>query len=177
MELCKGKELFNQINAKRKSVYRYTERQIARIIYQLIMTVNYLNANDIVHRDIKPENIMFVNENSDVIKLIDFGTATKINIKGGERMKEYFGSPFYIAPEVLKGNYNQKCDIWSIGVIFFTMIMKRTPFDGKNDQEIIDNILYKPINFHHTEFKKISGHSLDLMKQFLFKDEKSRITA
>lgn len=142
MELCKGGELFNQINAKRKIAARYTERQAARIIYQLVMVLKYLHANNVVHRDIKPENILFWTPKSDVIKLIDFGTAVEIDIKKGERLKEQYGSPFYIAPEVIRGDYNHKCDEWSVGIIFFMMMMRRAPFDGRTDQEIVNNVLF-----------------------------------
>lgn len=137
------------------------------------MVVNYLHANNIVYRDFKPENILFSKSKTDIIKVVDFGTATRF--KRGVPLTEQFGSPYYIAPEVIKMNYNEKCDEWSIGVILFTMLMRRQPFDGKTDQDVINNILFKPINFHHTEFNKISSHCLDLMKQLLFKDANSRI--
>lgn len=72
----------------------------------------------IVHRDLKPENILF--EPSGLIKIIDFGTSGKFH--KDEQLKETYGTAYYIAPEVLKGNYNEKCDIWSIGVIMYILL-------------------------------------------------------
>lgn len=71
-------------------------------------------------------------------------------------MHEHFGTPYYIAPEIIRGDYGCKADVWSTGVIFFAMMLKRVPFDGKTDQEILNNILYKSINFRHKEFSKLS---------------------
>jgi len=67
------------MNSKRKEKMRFTERQCARIIYQLIMVLKYLHANNLVHRDIKPENILFRDAKGDIIKVIDFGTCARIN--------------------------------------------------------------------------------------------------
>ena len=108
-----------------------------------------MHANNLVHRDIKPDNILFYSAKTDIVKLCDFGTTTSCNIGLGQRLTEIFGSPYYIAPEVLKGEYAFKCDIWSIGAIMHTMLMRRVPFDGKQDQDIINAILTRPLNFHH----------------------------
>ena len=94
-----------------------------------------------------------------------------------EKLTEHFGTPYYIAPEVIKGEYNQKCDIWSAGIIMFTMIMKRVPFDGDRDQEVIERVIKNNINFHHKEFKPKSIECVDLMKQMLFKDYHARLSA
>ena len=65
-----------------------------------------MHESGIVHRDIKPENIFFFNNKSDIIKLIDFGTATDIDRENREKLSDHFGSPYYVAPEVIKGEYN-----------------------------------------------------------------------
>ena len=112
-EYCSGGELFESI----KQFKEFSEAKTAKILQQLISAVIYLHQNGIVHRDIKPENIIFQNDDPDSpIKLIDFGVSTKFYIGSPTKMKEFIGSVYYVAPEVLHRNYDEKCDTWSIGV-------------------------------------------------------------
>jgi len=70
------------------------------------------------------------------IKVIDFGTAMAFDPEKG--MNNVLGTPYYIAPEILKNcKYNEKCDMWSIGVIMYVMLTGRPPFYGKDDREIM----------------------------------------
>jgi calcium-dependent protein kinase len=81
--------------------------------------LNYCHQKNIVHRDLKPENIL-LDKDQAKITIIDFGTAMKF-VKG-EKLTQKFGTPYYIAPEVLKKTYDEKCDIWSIGVIMYLLL-------------------------------------------------------
>jgi calcium-dependent protein kinase len=119
---------------------------------QLFSAVNYLHKRLITHRDLKPENILFEDESSDpnslnnnLIKIIDFGTAAEFT--PGVRLKERVGSPYYVAPEVLKGSYTHKCDMWSCGVILYVLLCGAPPFDGNNRKEIFDQIVKAKITF------------------------------
>ena len=80
---------------------------------------------NVSHRDLKPENILIDIKRKDKIKVIDFGTSQPYAKDG---MHNVFGTPYYIAPEVLKGDYDEKCDLWSIGVILYMMMCGRPPF-------------------------------------------------
>ena len=116
MEYLEGGELFEAIT----SAGSFNELSAAKIMRQLLNAINYLHSNHIVHRDLKPENIMLTNEPKDgnyQIKLIDFGAATTFT--PGKKICKFIGTSYYIAPEVLKENYDEKCDIWSCGVIFY----------------------------------------------------------
>ena len=122
-EWCKGGELFQEINKKTKTKKRYTECQIARVISQISSAIDYLHKNNIMHRDVKPENILYVHggehKGTGRVKLIDFGTAIKYT--PGHFQDEVYGSPCYMSPEVLNKEYTEKCDVWSLGVILFTL--------------------------------------------------------
>ena len=104
LEFCKGGDLLNRIIDMKK----FTEAQAAKTMSQILSGINYLHSKGIVHRDIKPENILLEEQNSLSLKIIDFDTATFF---GSENCKEMFGTPLYMAPEVVKGKYNEKCDL------------------------------------------------------------------
>lgn len=103
------------------------------------MAVVYCHAQSIVHRDLKPENLLFVSadENSK-LKIIDFGTSRKFDPK--KRMTKRLGTPYYIAPEVLLENYNEKCDVWSCGVILFILLCGYPPFSGRTEDDILQRV-------------------------------------
>jgi calcium-dependent protein kinase len=92
---------------------------------------------NIVHRDLKPGNLMYESKAPDApLKIIDFGTAWEF--KPGFEMHKKIGTPYYIAPEVLNGSYNEKCDIWSIGIITYILVCGYPPFNGDHKSEIYE---------------------------------------
>ena len=127
-------DLYERLN----TVGVFSEEMASSITQQLLTAAKYIHSQGIVHRDIKPENIVFVSKNKLFVKLMDFGNSSKI--KDWQRMKEVVGTSYYIAPEVLFGEYNQSCDLWSIGVILYIMLTGVPPFDGKTDREIVKNV-------------------------------------
>lgn len=102
--------------------------------------VAYCHEHNIVHRDLKPENILLEEDASKSlnVKVIDFGASQIMD--PDSRLTEKFGTIYYISPEVLKGNYTKKCDIWSIGVIMYILLCGEPPFNGDDDEEIMEKI-------------------------------------
>lgn len=92
-------------------------------------------------------------------------------------MKTTHGTPYYIAPEVLKESYNEKCDIWSCGVIFYILLTGIPPFNGANDEEILSKVLDGYFHFKPPTFKSVSSQCKDLIRKLLSYDVKKRITA
>ncbi|RYR16077.1 hypothetical protein Ahy_B04g073053 isoform J [Arachis hypogaea] len=127
MELCEGGELFDRIVARG----HYTERAAAAVARTIVEVVQLCHKHGVIHRDLKPENFLFANkkENSP-LKAIDFGLS--IFFKPGERFSEIVGSPYYMAPEVLKRNYGPEIDIWSAGVILYILLCGVPPFWAGN---------------------------------------------
>jgi calcium-dependent protein kinase len=100
--------------------------------------VAYLHNKKIAHRDIKPDNILFETVDSLNVKLMDFGNSRKMG--NNEGLSGVYGTAYYVAPEVLSGNYDEKCDIWSVGVILYMLLSGNPPFDGRSDLRILDSV-------------------------------------
>ena len=169
MEECKGGQLFKKIQLK--NIIKMTEKEIAKIFKEIMIAVNYLHNRGICHRDLKPENILFLNnEKNSPIKLVDFGLGKIFGNYGNlynNEMKCIVGTKFYVSPEVLKGKYDQFCDIWSCGVILYLMLSGNFPFYGRNDDEIYDKILEMKVEFPEKYWKNIDKDAINLIKKML----------
>jgi calcium-dependent protein kinase len=173
-ELATGGELYDQIY----KIKSYTEAVTAIIMEQLFSAVAYIHSKGIVHRDIKPENILLETHDTTkepFIKLIDFGTANYIKDNNNLHLK--VGTPYYIAPEVLKKDYNKSCDVWSLGVIMYFLLSGSPPFDGTNDLDIFHKILKGEFSMQTKEWEEISVEAKSLISKLLTYDYKIRITA
>ena len=177
MEYIKGGRLSDYMKEKR---YKFTEKRVAEIIYQICLGVKYLHKYGIVHRDLKPDNIMLT-ESGDKgnVKIMDFGLSKIMGKK--EKAVEGFGTLTFVAPEVLvRKPYNKEVDIWSIGVIMYLMMSGLLPFDDANDdeQKIANSIVFEDVKFPNGEgqpFHNVSKEAIELMKGCLTKDPRSRI--
>ena len=176
-EYCKKGELYSYIKRS------YSENQLAVLFYQVFSGLYYLHDHHILHRDLKLENIMISDIEKDLktkeeyfwIKIIDFGTA-KI-FKKNKNEKAVVGSSYYIAPEVLKQKYNEKCDTWSVGVILYMLIVGRAPFDGKSDEDIIESIKIGVYNNKHPKLLAKSKEIQDLVNSLLERNINKRLSA
>lgn len=143
---------------------------------QAFYALCYLHEHSICHRDIKPENFLLYKENDDThIKLIDFGLAKKV--AKNELMSTPNGTPYYIAPEVLKGSYTTQCDTWSMGVVMYIMLTGRPPFGGKNNNEILQNVMTSNFDFSSPNWALVSNEAKDLIGKLLERQADMRLTA
>jgi len=175
MEYCTGGELFDRIVAAKK----FTEKHACDIMEQMLSAVKHLHEHGIVHRDLKPENFLMndVSEESEV-KLIDFGLSKRFSNKDAiEKMKTVVGTPYYVAPEVLKGNYDTMCDVWSLGVMLFVFLCGYPPFEGDNNKEIFKNVVKQELEFDPIDWDSVSAEAKDLVSKMLTKDPSKRISA
>ena len=173
-EFCQEGELYNEIKAKAP----FTEELSAYYIREILLAVHYCHNMKIVHRDLKPENILIVQRMKNgfhPIKIIDFGTAKVFSKTKKEHL--LIGSAYYIAPEVLNKNYNEKCDLWSCGVILYFMLCGKVPFNGKNEKELFENIHKGKYDLESYPWGIISENAKDLIKKLLILDTKKRLSA
>ena len=171
-EYCKGGELFDIISEKGS----FSEKEACLIMQQLLSGICYSHQNGIVHRDLKPENILMEDKSHNLtIKIVDWGCATQIKQK--ERLHETDGTSYYIAPEVLKGDYDEKCDIWSCGVILYILLCGYAPFYGEKDEDIYQQVLKGEYDFPKEEWDHVSEEAKKLVKKMIEKDPTIRISA
>jgi len=143
MEHCPGGELFKRITSDGVGSKDFSEEKASKIIGQIVSAVNHVHSLGIAHCDLKPENFIFTDKSDEAtIKLIDFGMAKIVHWRKYHRRMN--GTPYYIAPEVLKGHYNEACDMWSLGVIIFIIVFGYPPFHDKmhhkNKKKAYDSI-------------------------------------
>ena len=172
LEECLGGEFFDRLAVRAEQLNMYTEKDAARIFKQILDAVNYLHAHGVCHRDLKPENILFSTiEEDSPLKLIDFGLSKVFN-SDDNAMKGAVGTTFYMAPEVIMGEYNEKCDVWACGVILYIMLCGKPPFYSRDENELKEKICSMKYDFSYPEFKNISNEGKELIASILVSKEK-----
>ncbi|KAL2558004.1 Phosphoenolpyruvate carboxylase kinase 2 [Forsythia ovata] len=119
--------------------------------------------------DIKPDNILFDSQGR--LKLADFGSADWFGVSEDGTMRGVLGTPYYVAPEVLMGGeYNEKVDVWSAGVILYIMLAGAPPFYGDSPVEIFESVLRGSLRFPLTIFRSVSSEAKDLLRKMICRD-------
>lgn len=173
-EFVDGGELFTEI----RKLCGLSEQLAANIMRQLLSAIEYCHKRGIVHRDLKPENILIEktdNKNELNIKVIDFGTATAF--EPNSVLRKAIGTICYMAPEVFNMNYNEKCDIWSCGIILYILLSGHPPFEADNDEEVIDAIKEGKFDYQRYAWTQISDDAKDLINHMLVLQVKNRYSA
>lgn len=163
-ELATGGELFDRICEQGK----FTEKDASQTIRQVLDAVNYLHDNNVVHRDLKPENLLYRSTKPDSeLVLADFGIAKMLDSKD-DVLTTMAGSFGYAAPEVmLKMGHGKPVDMWSMGVITYTLLCGYSPFRSENLQDLIDECNSANVVFHERYWKDVSNDAKDFIMGLL----------
>lgn len=181
LELLKGGELLERIRRKAK----FTETEASRIMKKLTSAMNFMHLRGVVHRDLKPENLLFDSEtDSAEIKIIDFGFARLRS--ENTPMKTPCFTLYYAAPEVLKQatnkdseGYSESCDMWTLGVILYTMLSGKAPFQvcsRDNASAIMQRIKNGEFSFSGPEWTLVSSQAKQVIQGLLTVDTNKRLT-
>ncbi len=178
-ELCRGGDLFDRLDAQPEE--HYSEAQCARLVKKILSAVRYIHSKGIIHRDLKLENFLFDSsaQNSE-LKMIDFGLSK--HFKTGDTHHEPVGTRYTVAPEVLLGTYDEKVDIWAIGVITYLLLSGNAPFggcyEGDKNVDVRNKILRAEFSFEPEEYwQHVSQEAKDFICELLVLDPKQRPTA
>lgn len=176
MELCLGGALLDAIIEDEDN--KFTERQAAVLMRQIVAPVSHMHARGACHRDLKLENFLLRDKcaiDESIVKIVDFGLARWFT--DGEPMTSKVGSRLYTAPEVAAGSYSQACDLWSCGVIAYILLCGRPPFQGKSDAEMAASIRSGSVSFPQADWGDVSDDAKNLIRRLLELDPSARLTA
>lgn len=172
MELLSGGDLMKRASASG----RFSEKVAAKIFQGILVGLTHAHEYGVMHRDLKLENVLLKDESDDSWPvLVDFGVSTWF--KPGQILRETVGSPLYVAPEVLKQNYNCEADLWSAGVMLYIMLSGSLPFQGESDNDVYKAILLGEYDLTSDPWPTISASAKDLVSHLLLVDPKQRLTS
>uniref|UniRef100_UPI00358EB8D6 ribosomal protein S6 kinase alpha-5 isoform X2 n=1 Tax=Myxine glutinosa TaxID=7769 RepID=UPI00358EB8D6 len=179
MEMLKGGELLERI--KKKS--SFSESEASHIMRRMVSATSYMHDKGVVHRDLKPENLLFADESEVApIKIVDFGFA-RVKPADGQPMQTPCFTLQYAAPELLaQHGYDKSCDIWSLGVILYTMLSGRVPFQASGPgftsssaADIMRKIKVGDFSFEGEAWQNVSQAAKDLIQGLLTVDPNKRV--
>mmetsp|Transcript_121377 Transcript_121377/g.259155 ORF Transcript_121377/g.259155 Transcript_121377/m.259155 type:complete len:575 (+) Transcript_121377:107-1831(+) len=172
MEHCKGGELFDELSTR----VRFDEPAAAEVGRQMINAMSYLHTHNVVHRDLKLENWLYADTNRQTLKLIDFGFS-KVWSDADDPMYAPCGTTDYVAPEVLlHEGYNNKCDMWSLGVIIFMLLSGAAPLHAEKGKSLQSKIKHGDVDWGLLDRKcTISPEARDFLSSLLVMDPQERL--
>ena len=155
----------------------FQEQDAGKIIKRVCSAINYCHEKGIIHRDLKPENLMFEGDNCpDNIKVIDFGESLFTTVKKMVQQKNV-GSLYYMAPEMMLSEHNEKCDMWSIGVIAYFLLSGDMAFFGDTAEELTECVIKGVYDYDSEIWEDISKNARDFIDALLNKDINKRLSA
>lgn len=175
MECCEGGELYACL--QKRGVFPDTDAATAT--RQMLAAVGYLHSLKVVHRDLKLENFLLEREdNGSRLKLIDFGFAKVWDPATSAPMTTPCGSLTYVSPDVLGGKgYTNKCDLWSLSVIVWMLLVGYPPFHGDEKKVMAKIKACEPDWSHQSRWKRVRDEALSFVKQLMEKDPQRRLSA
>lgn len=144
MELMVGGDLFDRLGTMKA----YNENEARQLCQNLLSAISYCHEHNVAHCDLKPKNLLLVtNESNTSIKLADFGFATRLY--AANSLTKQCGTPYFVAPEILVNNgYDEKADMWSVGVIAYVLLCGHLPFTGQKHLDLFKAIISGKYSFN-----------------------------
>ncbi|XP_026092802.1 myosin light chain kinase 3 [Carassius auratus] len=173
LEYVEGGELFERIVDESCPL---TEVDAMVFVKQICEGVQYMHQMYVLHLDLKPENILLVNRSSHQVKIIDFGLARRY--KPREKLKVSFGTPEFLAPEVVNFDFvSFPTDMWTLGVVTYMLLSGLSPFLGDDDSQTLNNVLMGNWYFDEDAFEHVSAEARDFVSNLLIRERSGRLSA
>ncbi|XP_051518709.1 myosin light chain kinase 2, skeletal/cardiac muscle isoform X2 [Myxocyprinus asiaticus] len=173
LEYLEGGELFERIVDESCPL---TEVDAMVFVKQICEGVQYMHQMYVLHLDLKPENILLVNRSSSQVKIIDFGLARRY--KPREKLKVSFGTPEFLAPEVVNFDFvSFPTDMWTLGVVTYMLLSGLSPFLGDDDSQTLNNVLMGNWYFDEDAFEHVSAEARDFVTNLLIRERSGRLSA
>eukprot|EP00913_Durusdinium_trenchii_P027511 g25801.t1 len=160
LEVCAGGEVLDHLLQS-----GFSEGQVAVLMQQLLRGVYYMHANGVCHRNLTFKNLLLQTKGPierNLIKIGDLGLACQF--KEGQVLTTKAGTPYYVAPQVLTGKYDAKCDLWSCGIIMYVLLCGYPPFTGASDAEILGKVRSGAYTFQRDDWSKVSEDAKNLTR-------------
>ncbi|KAH0481796.1 MAG: uncharacterized protein KVP18_003160 [Porospora cf. gigantea A] len=175
MENCRGDEFGKRFDKMFANNQIPTEAYVNEMMHQILSALNYIHAHKVVHKDLKPQNILFIDESpGSEIKIIDFGLAEHF-ASSDDVLTRVAGSTPYMAPEVFTGEYDKRCDLWSVGCIMYYISTWRQPFMGPTREDIVKKVCKAKPDYSLVEH--LSPVAQDFLRRLLVKNPRKRMDA
>ncbi|XP_062315506.1 myosin light chain kinase 2, skeletal/cardiac muscle [Osmerus eperlanus] len=173
LEYVEGGELFDRIVDESTPL---TEVDAMVFVKQICEGIHYMHQMFVLHLDLKPENILCVNRTSHQVKIIDFGLARRY--KPREKMRVNFGTPEFLAPEVVDFDFvSFPTDMWTLGVVTYMLLSGLSPFLGDDESQTLNNVLAVNWYFEEEAFEHISAEARDFISNLLIREKGGRLSA
>ena len=173
MPLMEGGDVFHRIEAM-----KHYDEEVARVlVMKMLQAISYLHERNIVHCDLKSRNLLLHSSADDTsVVIADFGFAARVY--ASQSLSRRCGTPYFVAPEILlQSGYDTKSDLWSVGVILYSILSGGLPFTGKSHLELYRAIVKKNFDFEGPQWTNVSTDAKDLICKLLVKNPKKRYSA
>jgi serine/threonine-protein kinase len=173
MEHCDGETLDITIDARGAVGVEYA----CELVSQVLSALDAAHALGIVHRDLKPGNIIVVHPRPDrpVVKVLDFGIATRVRSLDPSELGRVYGTPHYMAPEQIRGaEVDERVDIYAVGAILYELLTGRSPFPGRNPTEVMTSVMLRPPKPIRAYVRSLPASLESLVRRCLAKDPRAR---
>ncbi len=172
MPLMEGGDVFDRVG----KLNNYSEDVARNLIFQMLRGIAFLHEKNIAHCDLKPKNLLLKSKEDDSsVVLADFGFATEVYAPMS--ISKQCGTPYFVAPEIILGDgYDTRADMWSVGVIAYSLLSGSLPFNGRRHLDLYKNIMSGQYTFDKEKWDGVSDGAKDFVRRLLVVDPSERFT-